>query len=299
MHLALAAFCAAAAQLANKHAECDGWARAGECNGNPKFMKAECARSCAEVVVEPGAEMEQCPGWAAQGECTRNPKFMMTTCPKNCAEQRAKVVDGLLDTSPSCIDSADAAACVDPTMAKRCPGSCASFEFCAADADPAECRRALRCRELKDERRDCASRVVAGSCHDESSAAYLLKHCYLSCARVGRASLLRRFRQKFTVRTRKHSFIDEEGRAAWRPAFSSPWSLPCWQSTVFDPLPPATCASDKAAMVRRWRKLAHPRCRALRETTPRAPPRRNIPLPSEHQPSRELPATASALGSPL
>ena len=113
--IALAAFCAAAAQLANKHTECDGWARAGECNGNPQFMNKECATSCAEVVVEPGAEMEQCPGWASQGECTRNPKFMMTTCPRNCAEQRAKVVDGLLDTSPSCIDSANAAVstCVD------------------------------------------------------------------------------------------------------------------------------------------------------------------------------------------
>ena len=113
--LALAAFCAVAAQLGNKHTECDGWARAGECNGNPQFMNKECARSCAEVVVEPGAEMEQCPGWASQGECTRNPKFMMTTCPNNCAEQRAKVVDGLLDTSPSCIDSANAAVstCVD------------------------------------------------------------------------------------------------------------------------------------------------------------------------------------------
>ena len=234
--LALAAFCAVAAQLGNKHTECDGWARAGECNGNPQFMNAECARSCAEVVVEPGAEMEQCPGWASQGECTRNPKFMMTTCPNNCAEQRAKVVDGLLDTSPSCIDSANAAvstcvdmhavpqpgrsraaagpqpgrsraartgctsqpsasrmhlrrratrpvaprdgwacrtaartvpldlapqACVNPEMAKRCPGSCASFELCASDADPAECRRALRCRELKDEKSDCASRVVS------------------------------------------------------------------------------------------------------------------------------------------
>ena len=215
--------------VANNHAECDGWARAGECNGNPQFMNKECARSCAEVVVEPGAEMEQCPGWASQGECTRNPKFMMTTCPRNCAEQRAKVVDGLLDTSPSCIDNANAAvstcvdvhagpqpgrsraartgcasqpsasrmhlrrratrpvasrdswayrtatrtvpldlapqACVNPAMAKRCPGSCASYELCAADADPAECRRALRCRELKDEKSDCASRVVSGSCH--------------------------------------------------------------------------------------------------------------------------------------
>ena len=109
--IVIAAVCA----VANNHAECDGWARAGECNGNPQFMNKECARSCAEVVVEPGAEMEQCPGWASQGECTRNPKFMMTTCPRNCAEQRAKVVDGLLDTSPSCIDNANAAVstCVD------------------------------------------------------------------------------------------------------------------------------------------------------------------------------------------
>ena len=52
-------------------------------------------------------------------------------------------------------------ACVNPAMAKRCPGSCASFELCASDADPAECRRALRCRELKDEKSDCASRVVS------------------------------------------------------------------------------------------------------------------------------------------
>ena len=104
------------AQLGNKHSECDGWARSGECSGNPEFMHAECAKACADVVVDPaGGEMEQCPGWASQGECTRNPKFMMTTCPNNCAEQRAKVVDGLLDESASCIDSADAAAstCVD------------------------------------------------------------------------------------------------------------------------------------------------------------------------------------------
>lgn len=294
-HVALAAFCAAAAQLANKHAECDGWARAGECNGNPKFMNAECARSCAEVVVEPGAEMEQCPGWAAQGECTRNPKFMMTTCPKNCAEQRAKVVDGLLDTSPSCIDSADAAACVDPTMAKRCPGSCASFEFCAADADPAECRRALRCRELKDERSDCASRVVAGSCHDESSAAYLLKHCYLSCARKDLGGLLRRFRKIVSVRTRRHGLLDEDTAhsLSGRRAGARLLPLACWSDTVFDEPPAATCRSARAQLLQRWLRAA-PRCAALRKTTPRAGGRRRLPpLPAAAAVSELTPGQAA------
>ena len=58
--LALAAFCAVAAQLGNKHTECDGWARAGdgECNGNPQFMNGRGVASARgrvrrrEVVVE-------------------------------------------------------------------------------------------------------------------------------------------------------------------------------------------------------------------------------------------------------
>ena len=119
--LAFAAVAAAAAQLENKNIECEEWARSGECNANPEFMGAECARSCAEVVIDSVGEMEQCPGWAAQGECTRNPKFMLTTCPKNCGEQRAKVVDGLLDQSPSCIDNADAAASLPPSCLPRHP----------------------------------------------------------------------------------------------------------------------------------------------------------------------------------
>ena len=44
---------------------------------------------------------------------------------------------------------------------------------------------------------------MAGSCHDESSAAYVLKHCYLSCARKDLGGLLRRFRKILSVRTRR------------------------------------------------------------------------------------------------
>ena len=287
-------------RAAAEQAECAQWAQRGECTKNPDFMNVNCLKACSESPLDAAGEPEQCAGWAAQGECTRNPKFMMTDCPRSCKDQRKKMHEGALDDRPDCLDVAKTAEqCGAASVREGCKGTCMTHTLCADEADPPECERALRCRELKDDWADCASRVEKQGCEAVDSAASLLKHCYLSCARVGRASLLRRFRQKFTVRTRKHSFIDEEGRAAWRPAFSSPWSLPCWQSTVFDPLPPATCASDKAAMVRRWRKLAHPRCRALRETTPRAPPRRNIPLPSEHQPSRELPAAASALGSLL
>mgnify|MGYP004299532331 FL=1 len=105
-----------------------------------------------------------------------------------------------------------------------------------ADADPGECRRALRCRELKDEKSDCARRVVAGSCDDVSTAPYLLKHCYLSCARLDLDGLLRRFRRTLSVRTRRHGFLDEDTRhsLSGRRAGSRLLALACWSDTVLD-----------------------------------------------------------------
>ena len=284
---------AAARELTNSHVECDGWARSGECNNNPQFMTRECAKSCSEIVIDDTGEPEQCLGWAQQGECTRNPKYMLTTCPKNCAEQRAKVVDGLLDESPSCIDSANAVSCNTEELARRCPGSCAGYVMCAQDADPEECRRALRCRELKDERSDCKSRVVPDGCYDEGSASYLLKYCYLSCARKDLPGLLRRFRRKLSVRTRKHGLIDEDVRGRRPGARQLP--LGCWSGTSFDEPPAATCANARVALLQRWRRAA-PRCAALRKTTPRAPPRRRLLVPDREEgapPVAVVPVTLS------
>ena len=274
--LALATACFAADGLRNNNIECDGWARSGECNNNPGFMQKECAKSCEEIVVDPAGEPEQCAGWAAQGECTRNPTYMITTCPKNCAEQRAKVHEGLLDENAYCIKQATPVTCAQEQMRKQCAGTCATFGLCAADADPDECQRALRCRELTDEKSDCPSRVSPGSCEEKSTASYLLKHCYLSCARNDLGGLLRRYRTKLSVRTRKFGLLDEDARAA---ALRAP-PLPCWgDGSPFDEPPAATCAGSRAALLRRWRRAATPRCSWLRQTTPRAPPRRALSLP--------------------
>ena len=212
------------------------------------------------------------------GRVHAKPKVYDARLPKELQEQRLQMHEGLLDDRADCLDVAKTQnACIThPDIASGCAGTCKTHEFCASEADPEECERALRCRELKDDWSDCASRVADKGCEDEGSAATLLKHCYLSCARVGRASLLRRFRLKYTVRTRKHGYIDEDElpgmgeRLGWRPAFSQTWSLPCWKSTVYDERPPATCANPRAEIVHRWLKLAEPKCRALKETTPRA-----------------------------
>ena len=188
------------------------FSRAPQCTKNPEYMNMNCQQACNDHPLTEAGEPEQCIGWAAQGECTRNPKFMMHDCPKSCREQRLQMHEGLLDDRADCLDVAKTQnACIThPDIASGCAGTCKTHEFCASEADPEECERALRCRELKDDWSDCASRVADKGCEDEGSAATLLKHCYLSCARVGRASLLRRFRLKYTVRTRKHGYIDED-----------------------------------------------------------------------------------------
>ena len=77
---------------------------------------------------------------------------------------------------------------------------------------------------------------MAGSCHDESSAAYVLKHCYLSCARKDLGGLLRRFRKIVSVRTRMHGLLDEDMRhsLSGRRAGTRLMSLACWSDTVLD-----------------------------------------------------------------
>jgi prolyl 4-hydroxylase len=288
--LTLALLVAAAAVRAEAP-ECMEWAKRGECPKNSVYMNKECPKACLAypngegLTTGPLGEPEQCAGWASQGECTRNPKFMMVECPENCREQRAKVHEGNLDERSDCLDVATGSQCAaNERLQRECAGTCASHTLCDGEADPAECKRVLRCRELKDDWPDCTSRVEKSGCEDPSTASTLLKHCYLSCARHDREGLMRRFRLKYTVRTRKYGLVDEEARRSARPAGVPTLSLPCWKETVFDPPPPATCNSTRAAKLNHWRRLGHPRCTALRETTPRAPPRRVLRLPADMLP---------------
>ena len=122
-------------------------------------------------------------------------KLAVSGCPRNCAEQRASVVAGFLDEASRCIDEATKEKCTTAGFRKQCAGSCKVLSLCEDEADPPECRRALRCRELKDDKEECAAKAKAEGCGMGSgSAGYLLRHCYLSCAEHDLAGLLGRFR---------------------------------------------------------------------------------------------------------
>lgn len=71
-----------------EHASCENWARAGECQRNPKFMSTSCSLSCEKLVVSQQQHCtdyeSECSAWAEAGECERNRPFMTTSCRLSC-----------------------------------------------------------------------------------------------------------------------------------------------------------------------------------------------------------------------
>lgn len=179
------------------------------------------------------------------------------------------------------LQASEQSCAADEDLRTGCAGTCFTLATCHGEADTDECARALRCRELKDEDASCSAHVARDGCDTRA-----LKRCYLSCARADLAGLLRTYRNKYTVRTRRHGLLDDDagplgfvgglsaevGAAEGRSARGPP--LPCWKGTPFDTRPAATCESPRAAVLQRWRAMAEPRCRALRQLTPRAARRR-------------------------
>ena len=245
--------------------ECSQWAAAGECASNPSYMQSHCARACASApatTADRYAEPEQCAGWASNGECTRNPKYMLDTCPRNCAEQRASVVAGFLDEASRCIDEATKEKCTASGFRKQCAGSCKVLELCEDEADPPECRRALRCRELKDDKEECAAKAMAEGADGSGSAGYLLRHC-ASRAPSTTSPASSAASAPISVRTRATASGRGAARAGVAPrSVELLLPLPCWKGTPLDPRPPATCTSPRAALVHRWRRLGVASCAA-------------------------------------
>jgi len=72
-------------------ADCDAWARSGECGANPTFMLTECALSCeAHAPKDAHDDPAACRGWANSGECEANPAFMFESCAASCAAVGAR-----------------------------------------------------------------------------------------------------------------------------------------------------------------------------------------------------------------
>ena len=78
----------------NDHAECENWAKSGECASNPGYMAVSCKRACDACLDETerrqlkvmGCEDEtpECHHWGVEGECGRNPSYMLIACPRSC-----------------------------------------------------------------------------------------------------------------------------------------------------------------------------------------------------------------------
>jgi len=82
-----------ASLCADKHSDCSGWAAAGECTANARYMEAECARSCGKCDANSSVlkwdrycddKSSFCGQWAAVGECDSNPSYMRANCPVTC-----------------------------------------------------------------------------------------------------------------------------------------------------------------------------------------------------------------------
>ncbi|XP_074642538.1 cysteine-rich secretory protein 3-like [Tubulanus polymorphus] len=72
--------------------KCDDWAKTGECQKNPVWMKTNCAKSCKSCKTDSDKSngctdihnSSACSAWAADGECDANPIWMKKNCASAC-----------------------------------------------------------------------------------------------------------------------------------------------------------------------------------------------------------------------
>ncbi|XP_061171818.1 zinc metalloproteinase nas-15-like [Saccostrea echinata] len=80
----------------DKDWSCNVWAKQGECERNPRYMKPNCARACgicSDALAADRVVGDQCvdaypegtcKGWKAIGDCVSNEKWMAQNCKKTC-----------------------------------------------------------------------------------------------------------------------------------------------------------------------------------------------------------------------
>lgn len=73
------------AQCIDSRQECTRWARDGECDSNPEYMKDNCKAACLECQSKSCFDQQRaCAQWADAGECQNNSAFMLDTCSYSC-----------------------------------------------------------------------------------------------------------------------------------------------------------------------------------------------------------------------
>ena len=70
--------------------QCATWAKAGECERNPLYMRNTCRRACGlcgcddRIPWRGKGGSAECMRWARDGECEANPVYMREACEWSC-----------------------------------------------------------------------------------------------------------------------------------------------------------------------------------------------------------------------
>lgn len=134
-------------ECADEKVECVRWAKEGECDQNPSYMRRLCRVSCGECTLPAGAPRvvewatgcrdlsPMCSRWAQCGECERNSEFMRAQCRVSCSVCSS---DTCHDKGAECaVRARDDGCFADPWVVRECPFSCRA---CSAKSD-AKCAR--------------------------------------------------------------------------------------------------------------------------------------------------------------
>jgi len=121
----------------DQNPSCSGWAKAGECDRNPAFMKTSCCMSCGLGTTTPPPtppptpapmmaaasdckdENPSCVPWSTAGECERNPTWMKANCKMSCKACEAVPAAGAnpaMSATPGVPGTPGAAAAVPTTQ---------------------------------------------------------------------------------------------------------------------------------------------------------------------------------------
>jgi len=115
---------------------CQEWAEAGECSGNPTFMRTDCAKTCQEFfnVCRNQHDNDECDEWSKQGHCgDGHAEFMHQNCQLSCGMcayfaqgNEASRENQCKDTNRHCVEWASQGDCVKNRdfMHADCKASC-------------------------------------------------------------------------------------------------------------------------------------------------------------------------------
>ncbi|XP_071959068.1 uncharacterized protein [Antedon mediterranea] len=159
--------------------KCVGWAKKGDCEKNPKWMKPNCPLSCNSCSIIPtlvaGCRdvQRKCPMWAEKGDCLTNPNFMFPNCPLSCNSCNDTSYDpGCIDKTRRCKALSDKGDCQSNRkwMKKNCPLTCNTCTDVKGKASKPKCNDSFAY---------CPAWAKDGGC--SSQPEWMGRNCRLSC----------------------------------------------------------------------------------------------------------------------